>query len=317
MRENRDVVLAWLADVKDQGEREKALPRALCRVCGGWARAGEGTRDDPASTAPRAHPTDPKLRIIPAKVTAPRNADDWRRECDVCAEASIADIVSTVMGEVVSQEVGSTVVRRMRTFDLFTGDVTVEFPTASAVGKATGRPWGHLTRDDRQQVRDVVAEVIRERIAGPCSDGACGVCGRREHLRWFEGPTFLRWPDGSRAPVCGTCQAVMDRRPDPLTIEALRVIGVEIATGHSAMFYTAPPQFRLYAETRGCDGNGYQHPWTYGEGVVAFIDDLWTHRPDLAPEERRDEYQAKFDAIAAARENEARELQEANRAEAW
>ena len=110
---------------------------------------------------------------------------------------------------------------------------------------------------------------------------------------------------------------MIQRRPQPRDIETLRVIGVEAASGLSRMFYVPPDAFRLYAETRGCDGNGYATAWDYGDGIRAFRDEVWSARPHLAPVERRDEYQAKFDAAVAARRDEAREHQEAVTATAW
>ncbi|WP_314475151.1 hypothetical protein [uncultured Microbacterium sp.] len=188
---------------------------------------------------------------------------------------------------------------------------------AQTVGHGTGRPWAHLSTEQRERVQQVLREVIRNRQVGPCVQGACGLCGRRDSLRWFEGYAFLTWPDGSPAPMCAECQGVADRRPAPQSVEELRVIGVECATGFAQWGYTAPAAFRCYAEVKGSDGNGYAEPWDYGEGIREFRDQMWTDRPSLAPADRRDEYMRRAQERIAEQTRQIQARQEAAHAAAW
>lgn len=302
----------WIKRDDDRREREAALPKAICRVCGGWVRAGEGTRDAEPERGLIPNPLTPGQLMFAPVVNAPANADEWRRECAVCASAGTARIVSAVVGSEVTEDEARAVLGRMKRISDGL-NVLTEFPTAEASDAATGKPWRHVTSQDRERVCQVLRQVRDEKRPGVSKWGACGMCGRRHSLRWYEPSLSLTWPDGSRAPVCAECQAVLDRRPDPTGIHALRVIAVEAATGYSQMLYEAPDEFRIYAETRGCDGNGYPEPWDYGEGVRQFREEMWISRPDLAPHNLRGEYQAK----AAARHAEEQRQREADAASAW
>lgn len=283
---------AWLAADEERTRLEKDLPKATCRVCGGVAKAGEGTRGPERPTGARHSPANPSVLVGPGP-GGPVDADDWRRECAACATATAAEIVGHVLGYEPDDADAHRVQGRMSVTDEL-GFVTSTFPFASVSGRGGRRPWAHVTRADRERVRRVLRDVIEERKPGPCVWGACGLCGVRTSLTWHEGPVFLRWPDGTPAPVCATCQEVLDRRPDPYEIEDLRALAVEAATGLAHMNYTAPPEFRLYAETRDCDGNGYSSPWQYSPALDAFRDSVWEDRPDLAPEHLRAEYEEKF-----------------------
>lgn len=316
MNDKLTAVRSWLAADDARREREKALPKALCRVCGGWARAGEGTRSAEVVPGPVATPVHPETFVMPPRVTAPADADDWRRECAACADATHAAVISGLLGGEVSVRDAARVVGALVEVSP-EGFMTSAVPLAVNLNRATGKPWGHVSAEDRARVAQVLAEVVRERQIGPCTQGACGVCGRREHLRWFEGPGFLRWPDGAPAPVCGECQKVIDRRPEPTTIEQLRVIAVEAATGFSQMLYSAPPEFRVYAESKDADGNGHAEPWTYSPGVIEFIGEMWTSHPGLAPEGLRGHYRARFQARIDAWKREAHQRQEVVDAAAW
>lgn len=282
-------VRAWLQHDDERRERETALPRSICNVCGGRARAGEGSREPEPFTGLAPHPANPSRRVVISAPHAPEDADGWRRTCAICVEATAGEIVGAVVGHAVSDADARNVIGRMHRFD--EADTLVqEFPTAQAMGHATGRPWAHLSAEQRERVQQVLREVTRDRQIGPCVQGACGVCGRRSSRRWFAAPAFLRWPDGDAAPVCAECQEVADRRPEPQSIEELRVIGVECATGFAQWGYTAPPAFRLYAEAKDADGNGHAEPWDYGDGIREFREQMWTDRPSLAPADQRDEY---------------------------
>ncbi|MBW1639566.1 hypothetical protein G3H63_10860 [Microbacterium resistens] len=314
--ERLNAVRTWIAEDDARRERETALPRATCASCGGIAKAGEGTRDLPQPKGPRPTPANPELIVMVDAPAAPAHADDWRRTCGTCVGATSAEIVGRVIGWEPEEADAHEVLSRMREVDSF-GFVTTRFPFASTAVRATRRPWGHVTRADRDRVRRVLAEVVRDRTAGPCTQGACGVCGIRVSLRWFEGPPSLRWSEGSPAPVCQACQAVFDRRPEALTVEQVRKIAVEAATGLASMGDTVPPEFRCYFETKDCDGNGNELPWDYGQGIREFIRDTWTDRPHLAPEGLRNIYRERA-AERRARWQEAHEREEAAKhASAW
>lgn len=299
---------AWVGEDDDRRNREVSLPKALCRVCGGWAKAGEGTRDDAPTTGLVPHPTDPTKRLFVKKVDAPNGADDWRRQCSSCARANLSEIVEAVVGIEVETRDAQAVVLRMKSFDDELG-LYITFPTAQSVGKATGNRWGHLGRDDRDRVRQVLRGVIDERLPGVSQWGACGLCGRRHSIRWFEGPPFMKWSDGSNAPVCAECQQVMDRRPTADSIDHLRAIAVEAATGYAQMLYSAPPEFRCYFEARDSDGNGYATPWDYSDGIREFREQVWEDLPYLAPESRRRD----FEQRRLARINEAQQQEQMRR----
>lgn len=307
-------VRAWLKRDDERREREAAAPRAICKVCGGWAKAGEGSREE-APVKMRPHPTRDGVMIT--SEPAPANADDWRRECRSCVASSMADVVRQVIGHELSDADARVVVSRMKTIDPEHLTLHLGFPTAQATGGGTGRAWGHLRAEDRERVRRVLRDVTRERQIGPCVQGACGLCGRRNSLRWFEGYAFLRWPDGSPAPVCRECQGVADRRPAPQNIDALRVIAVECATGHAQWGYTAPREFRVYAESKDCDGNGHPEPWTYSPGITVFREDMWESRPSLAPADRQDEFSGRLRARIEDTTRRAQEEREAEHAAAW
>lgn len=304
----------WMERDEQRREREAALPRAVCKVCGGWAKAGEGSREE-TPVKMRPHPTRDGVMIT--SDPAPANADDWRRECRTCAASSMADIVRQVIGQELSEADAQVVVSRMKTIDPERLTMHLGFPTAQATGGGTGRAWGHLHGEDRERVRQVLRDVTRERQIGPCVQGACGLCGRRNSLRWFEGYAFLRWPDNTPAPVCAECQEVADRRPVAQSIEQVRVVAVEAATGHAQWGYTAPQEFKVYAEVKDCDGNGHPEPWTYSPGIIAFREDMWESRPSLAPAERHDEFTSRLRARIEDTNRRAQEQREAEHAAAW
>src|SRR5687768_12983332 len=123
--------------LSERAEQEAALPRALCRVCGGWARAGEGTRT-------------PEPEFVDARVSAdrkhwlsrqPGDADGWRRTCATCARAetekrAASAILAAVIGpHDLAEHEAHVVLGALVTFDPtdgFVGGVTAE-----ATGKAT------------------------------------------------------------------------------------------------------------------------------------------------------------------------------------
>lgn len=306
----------WVQKNDERRERENALPKALCRVCGGWAKAGEGSRDPEPPRGLVPLPANPSRVVLVTPPHAPEDADGWRRACDICTGATSGEIVGAVVGRTVDSRDAQKVIGRMHRFD--ENDFLVqEFPTAQTTGRGTGRPWAHLSTEDRERVQQVLREVIRDRQSGPCVQGACGLCGRRNSVRWFEGYAFLTWPDGSPAPVCTECQEVVDRRPATQSIEQLRVIAVESATGFSQMLYEAPSDFRVYAESKDSDGNGYAEPWAYSPGVVAFREDMWEQRPYLAPADRRAEFEALLRERIAEQARQVQAQQEAAHAAAW
>ncbi|MFD4957385.1 hypothetical protein [Microbacterium sp. NPDC058389] len=243
--------------------------------------------------------------------------DDWRRECGVCAVArEEGRLARFMLGSLVgphdlNESAASALLANLVTYTRgeFVGGVT-----SKAHGVATGKPWRHLTDADESRVRKAWADAIADSLPNTSERGACGMCGRSRALGdWYDAPHTLTWPDGSRVAFCASCAGTWDRLGGPTFIDDLRRVGVEAATGSPvSLGDSAPDNFRLFAESKAADPAGLEEPWSWSEGLTAFIEKVWTWQPDCAPADRHDEFvQRRRDAYAAmaaqARETEARQ----------
>lgn len=304
-----------IADADARAERARALPRAICRWCGGIAKAGEGTRAAAPFSGVGVNVSGDRVFIPPTP--SPANADEWRRECAKCAEASMGDLVSAMLGEEVDDRDAHAATARLfwRDANGFEHD---EVPWAFVTGHGTGAPFRHVTRDDRERVRQALREVREDRLPALSEWGACGWCGIRTSVGWHEGPPSLTWGDGKRAPLCDACHAVWESKAAPDDMDQQRIAGVIAATGSTAYVWsTVPGSFRLYFETRDADGNGHALAWDYGDGIRDFRSEVWTERPDLAPAELRDEYRARHEVMHAKQDEAARAKREAALLTTW
>ncbi|MCP2636762.1 hypothetical protein K0817_009315 [Microbacterium sp. HD4P20] len=275
-------------------ERERALPRAKCRVCGGWARKGEGERTREPEFADARDKADHAYWLS----RQPGDVDGWRRTCAMCARAEAEKrAASTILLAVVGshdlkEHEASRVIGVLRNRDPdgpgFVGGVTAE-----ANGRATGTPWDHVSDADRGRLREAWATLIAARSPRPSQWGGCGMCGRAEAVGdWWRAPDTLRWPDGSRTAFCAACAAVWDRRGGPSHIDDLRRVGVEAATGWPVpLGNSAPPLFRLFAESRSADPAGLTESWSWSDGLRQYIEEVWTRHPAYAPEHRREGFE--------------------------
>lgn len=305
----------WLAEKDETARRARELPRAVCRWCGGTAKAGEGTRSAAPFVGVGVNVAGDPVFIPPQP--SPVEADEWRRECAVCAASDMSELLGTMLGERVTDAEAHAVAGRLFWRDA-NGFEHEEIAWARVVGRGTGRRFGHVTQEDRAKVRDVLREVRDERLPAPSAWGACGWCGVRHSLGWHEGPPSLCWPDGDPAPLCDACHGVWESKGYPDDIDQQRIAGIIAATGSTAYVWsTAPEEFKLYFETRNADGNGHADAWDYGEGIRDFRAEVWTDRPDLAPAELRDEYRARSDHRRAEREDAYRARQEAKLSTMW
>ncbi|MBD3941684.1 hypothetical protein IF188_08255 [Microbacterium sp. NEAU-LLC] len=294
-------------------KRKRKLPAAICRVCGTNVPAGTGTRGDDPNRRPDAMKHAPQLAEI--EKLGPL-VDFWRRTCDDCTAADAAGelearAVSTAVGFPVAISDALAVVGLMRRTNPVTGVVTGMFPTAEVSGRWSGRPWGHLTPEDRKSIRATLDDVVGDTLPKRHKSGACGLCGARAALVWWVGPSSLRWP-GSDATVhiCDTCAEVWNRRGGPDDGDDLRRVVVELATGYAVPFgLRAPEGVRPFAASAAADPEGLDEPWTFSVGIRDLQREIWTARPEVAPAAMREQ------AEAWHREEEA-ERAEASRAEA-
>jgi hypothetical protein len=305
----------WTADADARAELARALPRAICRWCGGVAKAGEGTRADAPFSGIGVNVTGTPVFVPPKP--SPADSDEWRRACGTCAASTMGDLLGAMIGEEVTDNEAHAVAGQMfwRDANGFEHD---EVPWAFVVGRRTGHPFQHITAEDRKRVRGVLRDVRESQLPALCEWGACGWCGVRTSVGCHEGPSSMVWQDGKRAPLCDTCHAVWERKASPDDIDQQRIAGVIAATGSTDYVWsTAPEQFRLYFETRTADGNGHPLAWDYGDGIRAFRTEVWTEQPHLAPAELRDEYRARHDEMQSERDEAVRAKQEAALLTVW
>ena len=302
--------------LSEREEREQALPAALCANCGGKVRAGDGTRDPELAFASASERSEYDYWCS----TLPVGADGWRRTCPTCAAAEAGErgesaAVTAVLGVPVGQADAAAVVRSVVRIDPASGEVA-GFPSAKGTGHATGKPWGHLTDDDRERIRTALENVVNARIPGPCTLGACGICGVREAIVWR--PSRLRWRDGNPAPMCDACSTVWTMRGEPIGPEDVRRVAVECLTGKPvALGNSAPREFRAYYEHPECDGNGTAERFGYSPRLREYAEQVWTASPRYAPEDRRVEFEERRRTVRAEREARARQERESQEAAVW
>jgi hypothetical protein len=302
-------------ELAERAEREGALPAALCATCGGKVRAGEGTRapEPEFDTATERSEYEFWCTKLPAGV------DRWRRTCSICAAAEAGGrmesvAVSAVLGRAVGQVDAAAVVRAVTEFDLTTGRFVGI--SARSTGRATGKPWGHLTEDDRERIRAALQDVVTARTAGPCTDGACGICGVRQAIIWR--PSRLLWRDGKAAPLCDACSTVWRMRGEPIDPEDVRRVAVECLTGKPvALGNSAPREFRAYYEHPDCDGNGTAERFGYSPRLREYAEEVWTASPQYAPENRRAEFEERRRLAHAEREAQIRQEWQSQQAAVW
>jgi hypothetical protein len=140
---------------------------------------------------------------------------------------------------------------------------------------ATGTPWGHVSDDERRQILDALRAAERANSDGPCTDGACGLCGRRDARQWHRSaPTMhapaLTWPDGSQAPMCGDCHAVWQRRSAPTDERGIRRVVWEALTGEPIGWGSeADARVTPYCRSHAADRAGVDQAWSWARPALA------------------------------------------------
>lgn len=104
------------------------------------------------------------------------------------------------------------------------------------------KPWGHV---DRKALRSVLAQLPDLRSAagvdpGPCTTGRCAWCGVSESAGWWA--DGHEWPDGSPAPLCGTCHRMYVKHSEPTFPEDVRRALAEVATGVPTQMGESAPE---------------------------------------------------------------------------
>jgi hypothetical protein len=290
----------------------RELPPALCRICGGHVRTGEGTRlpaqlgDDERMYAEwQAVLARERLGALSLPLRRYRAAvDDWRRAHDECVPEHVA-VLQRVLG------------RRFPT-DLTprqAAEIAAEAGVALTASRAQyrgGRAFAWIGRADRRALLEAVALVQSAETPRLCADGRCGMCGRSRSLSWAQSP--LRWPDGSPAPLCAECWSAWDRHPDRgERIEDLRVIGAQQLSGVSA-FEMTPFGLLLACEAPAVDRHAEAAAWAYSDRLSAIREGIRTQWPGgLTDPAERDRYRE----LKRERDREqARERAAAERAQA-
>lgn len=146
--------------------------------------------------------------------------------------------------------------------------------------------------------------VASTREPEPAPDGAgpCGFCALSSARSWW--PTPMRWADGAPVLLCGQCRRAWRAagEPGPRSIDRVRAAAYRAATGLSWLGMADSDDvqaFRAYFEVPGADREGRAEPWTYARALVELRDEVFTQWPWRAPEELRDEYQRRHDALRA------------------
>ncbi|MFJ6652819.1 hypothetical protein ACIQLJ_08500 [Microbacterium sp. NPDC091313] len=317
---SRERVAAMRAALAERQEREARLPRAICRICGGWAATGTGERSEPS---PWEDARQRQEREVMAE-RMPADVDGWRRTCVTCAAVNAADLASYLLRGALDIDADSTdATRTLR--DLATWNPTAmrfesPFRLAEEADARSGERWGHFSPAERGALRSrvlgLLASYRREREPGPSVQGGCALCGRRQALIWHASP--LQWQDGSPAPLCRDCNTVWEARGQPHDIAGIRRVAVEAATGWPVpLGAEAPAAFRAFFEHRAADPEGRDEPWAYSDGLAAYREQVWEAYPECAPEDRRAEFtqrRAQRYAEMAAEQMRQREKQDAD---AW
>jgi hypothetical protein len=282
--------------------RRADLVPAHCRVCGGPVAQGEGER---LPEPPSDRHGDSWSVVHESWMPAPRGADRWRRAHDRCARMTRADAIAAVAGVRLSEEQAQRV------------DVALPIAAAGPWNTTSERPWGFVTDAERAALRHAALLARAVGRAIQCADGACGVCGVRYAASWFE--SDLRWRDGSPAPVCGDCDPIWTRwggtSAHASREERQRAAALEALTGYRLpLGHAAPQGLEPYARSSDGDPVGHEHPWAWSPRLEELRSEVWRVRPQLAPDDRRDEFEAQRSADVAAKAQARREAAEAEAA---
>ncbi|MGN7977477.1 hypothetical protein ACTJJ4_07885 [Microbacterium sp. 22195] len=278
-------------------ERRARLPRALCAVCGGIVAAGTGERDD---------------AIAPTRIDVERGhlgeaqLLGWSRRHSDCGQASVA--VRQITGRTVSEEIAERALvavayplaihRRWFVANSFDPEVRALF-----IGRIpprptlTGRAWGHLEDDEPRKLAAAVAQVEREErlrtTPHGCTSGPCGFCGVSTSLSWHL--SSLKWNDGSAAPLCRDCYAIVRRRPASTQIERQRVLAIEALSGASALHFEHQfgERMRVFAELVNAGHKGTAERWEHAEDTWScYREEARRSAPSSLPDGLREHYQA-------------------------
>ncbi|WP_100811712.1 hypothetical protein [Microbacterium sp. BR1] len=222
---------------------------------------------------------------------APKDADRWRRAHDECASLDRAGIVHVLTGVFLKTEQAR--------------HVEAPLPTASAWpwNRTSDRPWAFVSDAEREALRAAAELAQADGRSILCSDGACGCCGRRYSSAWFE--SELQWSDGTPAPLCGECDTVWARwggtTPHATREERQRAAVLELVSGYRLpMGHVAPAELEPYCRSSDGDPVGRTTPFAWSPQLEVLRAEIWTARPDLAPEDRQAEFTTIHDERVAA-----------------
>jgi len=289
-------------------------------MCGGWAAAGTGTREDEPDMSLLGN--DARSNRLWWEKQIPTDADRWPRDCHRCATAkNDGQYFSAVLAALIGPEHGVTEADARALVSVLNRVDGMRFlnVTAQSHNTATGTPWAHVSDADRDLVLSAYGKLIASRMRSISAWGACGMCGRNEQVgRWIEGPPSLTWPNGDRVAFCETCAHVWDVRGLPTFIDDLRRVGVEAASGVPiSLGMSAPDEFRPFCESRAADPAGLDQPWSWSDKLTEFIESRWIGHPEAAPADRREEFTRRRRASFAAPFEAARREREAREASTW
>lgn len=274
----------------------ETMPASICAACGQRVKAGEGSQGYIVMNPTLQQQMDGSTATCFNASRGPHHA--WTRLCSKCEQPNHLEIIHAVLGadtDVTAAEAKRAVIATALPY----AERVLKRASADEIRRATGKPWKHVRDDERDALRDALTELQRLTRPTVSEMGGCGMCANSISVGWTDAPSPLRWPDGSRTALCSRCAAVWRRRGEPAEIERLRTVGVECATGYSALGYEAPDEFRLYAETRNANRSGSMQPWNYAPRLRVFVEEIWTHDPRLAPDDRRAEFEGRNSAMLA------------------
>lgn len=277
-------------------------PRAVCGHCGGIVRAGRDLVLGEPTREERRLDLERKQSGLPA-------LHGWQRRHEACIDGP--GIVRAITGRRVSAAVANAALALANPLvpsaqPLAPLPLYAELRTSHIENLTgwTGKAWGHLTTAERRAFAETVDDEVREyRLRDEdhrCTDGACGFCGVALARKWGESP--LHWSDGTPAPACGACFAVLRRRPATRDKRMLRRIGIEALSGASGagLDEYLGDDMRLYVEVAGDDHSGTADPWTFAPEALDDVREAARMAlPWSLPEPLKTEYREK---VAAARQ---------------
>jgi hypothetical protein len=233
--------------------------------------------------------------------------DTWRRSHSTCHPEQAA-ILAHITGMTVTPREAAEVFP-----DYFAGLVAyVRYPSPADPYTSINyreldqlrKPYGWLSKDDRDELRDAIREARASGQPRPCQDGACAFCGVALALRWWQSP--FTWQDGTAAPLCGRCSEVWERRGSPARDDrepghpGLHAVGVELLTGVTGWNL---PGFglRLFFEVATtAERSGFPEPWRFRSALEDVRETVWRLYPDKIPSS----HQELRERIAAEQETE-------------